>query len=67
MNQSFLLTQGQRAIHTPAIFDFGAPGRENRTRAGFAGSTGSIQAVHIRGPLFSPPSVYAAYGAGSRP
>jgi hypothetical protein len=65
MNFSFLPGQALRTTHTPAICDSGCRTPETRANTGSAGSTGPIEAVHIRGPLASVPSVCAASGAGS--
>lgn len=53
MKHSLLPRQGQRTIHTPAIFDSGAPSAETCARTGMAGSTGLIEAVHVCGPTAS--------------
>lgn len=66
MTQNLLRAQGQRTTHTPAICDSGCQTPETRANKGSAGSTAPIEAVHIRGPLSSPPSVYAASSEGSR-
>lgn len=66
MKPSTLPRQALRTTHTPAICDSGAPSPETRANAGSAGSTAPIEAVHICGPLASPPSVCAVSDTGSR-
>jgi len=66
MNYSILPTQGLRTTHTPAICDSGCQTPETRANAGFARSTAPNEAVHVRGPLASLPSVGAVLGLGSQ-
>ena len=58
--------QAQRTTHTPAICDSECRTSETRANRGSAGSTVPIEAVHVRGPLASTPSVCAALGTGSQ-
>lgn len=66
MKHPILLRQVLRKIHTPAICDSGCRISETRTHRGIARSTPLNEAVHICGPLSSPPNVGAASGAGSQ-
>lgn len=65
MKPPILPKQAQRTTHTPAICDSGCRMPETRTSTGFAKSTPPNEAVHIRGPQASLPTVYAATGTGS--
>ena len=67
MRHPSLPKQALRTIHTPAIFDSGAPVAETRAIAGFAGSTPPNKAVHVRGPESHRPSIRAALPGGARP
>ena len=67
MKHHILPEQGLRTIHTPAIFDSGAPHAAARASAGIAGSTALIEAVHIRGPIACQPNDDAPSRVRSRP
>lgn len=64
MKPSFLHRQALRTIHTPAICDSGCRTPETRANKGLVVSTATFEAVHIRGPLSSPASVFAVSGEG---
>ena len=66
MTNSNLPRQTRGRTHTPAICDSECRTSKTRANRGSAGSTPPIEAVHMRGPLASTPSVCAALGTGSQ-
>lgn len=66
MRSASLPRQAIRTIHTPAIFDSGAPPTETRASVGVAESTPANEAVHVRGPIAWQPNAGAASRIGSR-
>lgn len=66
MNPYLLPWQSLRTTHTPAICDSGYRAPESRANRGTTGSTTQNQPVHIRDPLASSLSVFAASAAGTQ-